>query len=313
MNASSIQRTAYAVTLAMSVLVIGAFTAGPVSGKEPFYSWFYMFAWWPYIIGAEAWLWPRGKSLLFSKPGRFFTLIPLSAFIWLVFEAFNFRLDNWHYQIIQKNLLMRWPGYFFAFGTVLPGLWATKNVVGEVWPRQIRFTVLKADVVRYLPAVFFAGLLFLVLPVVWPRYFFPLVWGGFVLLLEPFLYLDGRACFLKDLEAGDITGVVKWLAAGLVCGVIWESMNFWAGSKWIYTVPFVGGGKIFEMPVLGFFGFPPFALECVVMVRFFDMAQGRLDALPFATRRRVRRAVRISLILFYLLVFSGIDRLTMGA
>jgi hypothetical protein len=33
-------------------------------------------------------------------------------------------------------------------------------------------------------------------------------------------------------------------------------------------VPIFGDIKIFEMPVLGYFGFPPFALECFTMYVF---------------------------------------------
>jgi len=58
------------------------------------------------------------------------------------------------------------------------------------------------------------------------------------------------------------------LASGLVCGVLWEFWNYWAIAKWTYTVPFFGNVKIFEMPVLGFLGFPPFAVECWVMYIF---------------------------------------------
>ena len=43
---------------------------------------------------------------------------------------------------------------------------------------------------------------------------------------------------------------------------MWEFFNYWAISKWTYTVPYFGSVKIFEMPVLGFLGFPPFAVEC---------------------------------------------------
>jgi len=58
------------------------------------------------------------------------------------------------------------------------------------------------------------------------------------------------------------------LAAGLVCGFLWEFFNYWAISKWTYTVPYLGNVKIFEMPVLGFLGFPPFAVECWVIYIF---------------------------------------------
>jgi len=49
---------------------------------------------------------------------------------------------------------------------------------------------------------------------------------------------------------------------------LWEFWNYWALTKWTYTVPFFGNVKIFEMPVLGFLGFPPFAVECWVMYIF---------------------------------------------
>ena len=52
------------------------------------------------------------------------------------------------------------------------------------------------------------------------------------------------------------------LAGGGVCGLLWEFWNYWAATKWSYTVPYLGDIKIFEMPVLGYFGFPPFAVEC---------------------------------------------------
>ncbi len=55
---------------------------------------------------------------------------------------------------------------------------------------------------------------------------------------------------------------------GLVCGLLWETWNFWARTKWIYTVPFFDRFKLFEMPVLGMVGFAPFAVECLALVRF---------------------------------------------
>jgi hypothetical protein len=59
--------------------------------------------------------------------------------------------------------------------------------------------------------------------------------------------------------------VLALLAAGAVCGVLWEFWNYWAATRWTYTVPYLGDVKVFEMPVLGYLGFPPFALECWAM------------------------------------------------
>ena len=58
------------------------------------------------------------------------------------------------------------------------------------------------------------------------------------------------------------------VCAGGACGLLWEFWNYWAATKWTYTVPYLGGVKLFEMPVLGFLGFPPFAVECWAMYVF---------------------------------------------
>jgi predicted flap endonuclease-1-like 5' DNA nuclease len=61
------------------------------------------------------------------------------------------------------------------------------------------------------------------------------------------------------------------LIAGGICGILWEFWNFWATTKWIYTVPFLEELKLFEMPLVGFLGFPPFTVECYVMYNFISL------------------------------------------
>ena len=63
-------------------------------------------------------------------------------------------------------------------------------------------------------------------------------------------------------------GIIVCVGIGLLCGLLWEFWNYWAAAKWTYTIPFLGNIKIFEMPVLGFLGFPPFAVECWVLYVF---------------------------------------------
>lgn len=231
--------------------------------------------------------------------------------IWTIFEIFNFRLENWQYEFVKQSIFIRWPGYFLAFGTVLPGLLVTKKIIDVRWPQKSVPRTKTVDLRPYLPLIFSCGLAFIVLCLVYPRYCFALIWGAFVLLLDPFVYLAGRPCFLADLEHKNVDPLGRWLAAGLVCGLLWELWNFWAGSKWVYTVPWVGNVKIFEMPVLGFFGFPPFALECAVMIRFVDLLHARLK-LRYGQRKRWRIYSRLLLgtAAFFVLSFIGIDLLT---
>jgi hypothetical protein len=114
----------------------------------------------------------------------------------------------------------------------------------------------------------------LVLPLAYPKYCFPLVWGAFIFLLEPLCVKWGGPSLLKEGKAGQWTSLVRLLMAGILCGGYWELCNFFALSRWVYTVPFFSEGKLFEMPYLGFFGFPPFCVECFVMTNAVYLLRG---------------------------------------
>jgi hypothetical protein len=105
--------------------------------------------------------------------------------------------------------------------------------------------------------------------------FFPFTWLSFVFLFEPWNRRHAARSFLRDLEAGEAGPLCRTLLAGLLCGVLWESWNYWARTKWIYTVPGFDELKLFEMPVAGFLGFPPFAVESLVVVRFLAAVRQR--------------------------------------
>jgi hypothetical protein len=107
----------------------------------------------------------------------------------------------------------------------------------------------------------------------------PLVWVGWALLLEPLNARAGRPSWLGDLARGDAARLVALLTAGAVCGLLWEFWNYWATTRWTYSVPYLGHLKVFEMPVLGYLGFPPFALECYAM---YHWLRGRLGQSPTA-------------------------------
>jgi hypothetical protein len=113
------------------------------------------------------------------------------------------------------------------------------------------------------------GAIFLIAPLIVPqtiaRYLFILVWVGFVLLLDPINYRSGLPSLLGDFEKQLRSRFYSLLAAGFVCGWFWEFWNYWAAAKWYYIFPMFQQFKIFEMPIPGYLGFLPFALECFVM------------------------------------------------
>jgi hypothetical protein len=275
--------------VAVAALVLVAATLLMLRGVEPFFTFYYCLAWYATILLADAWAHLRrpDRSLLMGSPGRAVSLVLWSAVLWLFFELWNLRLANWYYVSVPHSLLARRVTLVLAFGTVLPAIFSIDRLlesfgVGDgLRSRRLRLPSWIA------PALVGTGLAWAVLVLVWPHLFFPLVWGVTVLLLAPLNRRLSGSGLLADLEAGRWTRIVRLLAAGLVCGILWEAFNIRAGSKWIYTVPGFEELKLFEMPLAGFLGFPPFALECYVMYRWLVL---RGVAVPWEPEPAARRA-----------------------
>ena len=214
-------------------------------------------------------------------------------------------MQNWGYVGLLAHPWLRWPGYALAFATVLPGVWLGAEVLAALgaW-RHRRGRPVKLPC-AWEPLALLLGTACLVLPLVWPRYYFPLVWGAAFFLLDPFVKLLGGRSLIQAWLEGERREHLCLLAAGLLCGLWWESWNYFATAKWVYTLPVLGFGKIFEMPVLGYLGFMPFALECAVMYNFMQA----LDERVLVTPRRCRYAVVIQLA-FWLIMFAAIDART---
>lgn len=239
---------------------------------DPFYGWFYCFAWWSYILTVDAIIYGlKGNSLIVNRTKEFFLMIPWSVFIWLFFEAANLSLKNWYYINLPASMIERWLGYAVAYGTVLPGIFETMELletIGLFKNSSVKKTVLSQGGYYVLIAL---GVLCLTSSALNPNYFFSLIWVGFIFLLEPFNYRYGTRSLLRDIEEGNPRTIYLLLSAGLICGLLWEFWNFWARSKWVYTVPFFEERKGFEMPFLGFLGFPPFAVQVYVMYSFISL------------------------------------------
>jgi len=282
---------------------------------EPYWTWYYCFAWWSYILFFQSLLHRRGgDSMLFRRPSRFFLLSLFSINLWLVFETWNFRLNNWEYHNVPPGTFTRWVGYAVSFATVIPGIFTTQSLLDHLRVLEPGRPAKGGPSPRFHQVFLGVGGLFLLLPLIWPRHFFPLVWGGFVFLLEPINYRLGAPSLLRQWEEGSLRTFYLLLAAGLVCGFLWEFWNFWAGTKWQYTIPHVGRLKIFEMPILGFLGFPPFAVECYVMTSSFLALCRRIGEEGLGQRRfRLRFLLGAGMVAWDLLIFHGIDLFTVAS
>src|SRR6266481_957114 len=133
-----------------------------------------------------------------------------------------------------------------------------------------------------------------------PRYLYPLTWGAVWLIAEPLLYRrDPAHSLFADMTHGSWGRIARLMAAGLFAGVLWESFNAIARGRWIYTVPFLEHLKIFEMPLVGFLGFPFFALEVWSLYHL---------VAPHTNRRTLLGSAA-----FVVLVLIGIDHWTVSS
>lgn len=248
---------------------------------EPVYSHFTPIAWWGYILLLDGLIKKRrGVSFLADKPWLFGFLAASSALWWLVFEFYNGFIENWVYIGLPENIVHRYIGYLVAFATIIPAVLSTYEFFLTYWPSRDPLDFTKQPRASTLKAWFIVGFLFVTVPLFLPareirHYLFGFVWLGYIFLLEPLACVSGGYSLLRLWAAGARRLVWLILGSGAVCGLLWEFWNYWAGAKWLYTVPVFPAIRYFEMPLTGFLGFLPFAWECLMLAVFTSLLFNR--------------------------------------
>jgi hypothetical protein len=245
--------------------------------------------WTGYILLVDGWIWARcGRSYFRDDRLHLPMLALFSILIWVMFEVFNFSVQAWWYENRPANLFMRELVFAWAFATIIPALLRTRSLFAtfkffdRTHPWKIKFTPF------WLSVSFVAGIALTFLPVMLNHYYANLfvvsVWLGFIFMIEPINYRIGAPSVFRDLEKrknggnGKISFFWQVLAAGLFCGLLWETWNIQAaqpqfqGLNWNYhlnDIFLIGGAdhpfKIGNMPILGFLGYPPFIWECYAL------------------------------------------------
>jgi hypothetical protein len=240
--------------------------------------------WWSYILIVDAWIYRRkGASLLTARRELLALLCLVSIGFWCVFEAYNRVLPGWRYVNLSANQAERLLGYAVSFATILPAIFLTCELFQSyrafsgngsrtwVWPEwALDVSIWLGAACCVLPAV---------LPVGVRGYLWGFVWVGWLLMIEPINYRRAMPSLYRDWERGDWARTIQLMAAGAVCGLLWEFWNMWAYTKWVYIFPPGLSGRYFEMPVIGFLGFLPFALDCFATFHFVAGFYTRQDKL----------------------------------
>ena len=265
------RRRASIVVSVVSVVVMVLSETLTLMRVEPFYSWNTPICWTAFILFADSIVFAaRGRSWIRSTPREFAWLALLSIPLWLVFEGYNLVIRNWYYVGLPENWWLRMFGYAWSFATIWPAVFEGADLVavareaGRSWPPAPPAPLALPAPLAPPTLSIAVGAVMLALPFVVShgvaRYMAAPVWLGFLFLLDPINARLGGPSL-----ANDRNRTINLLVSGLLCGVLWEFWNYWSGAKWHYTVPIMERVKIFEMPLPGYLGFPPFALECFVM------------------------------------------------
>jgi hypothetical protein len=210
-----------------------------------------------------------GHCMLLDRPVFFLLLFPTSAAFWWFFEYLNRFVQNWYY---VGPAFSSWEYFWYAtlpFSTVLPAVLGLRDwLASSRWLRQrfdrliplrVPFPRAFAVLTLTLSACALAGI------GIWPNVLFPLLWVAPALIILSLQALMGEPHLLSGLAEGNWSAVVTAALAAIICGLLWETWNYFSLAKWKYAIPYVQRYAVFEMPLLGYAGYLPFGLECAVV------------------------------------------------
>ncbi len=240
-----------------------------------------------------------GRSLMATKATTFKVMILISCLSWFLFEYLNFFvLENWYYPnatIFSDFGLIVW--FCLGYTTVLTGIFEWYCLLRTFGRFSSRYRQgPKVTPPRpVLVVVVFVGLALALGMGLFPYPLFWAIWVSLVPTLGAALILAGKKTFLDDLRQGDWTKTCVIAVATLCNGIFWELWNF--GSQWFhptipttpgfwrYSVPYVDVVHVFsEMPLLGYWGYFFFGLNCWVLWNlasyFFGFDDGVDDLFP---------------------------------
>jgi hypothetical protein len=260
--------------------IVGLAEALLFAGNRLVGGWFTPLVWTGYILFMDGLVarW-TGNSYLTTRRGELVLVALTSVGSWWLFELYNaprfWRGGGdlqglwWHYQNLEPNPFLRRLGYDWSFATIFPSLFLTAEALrARLFSRLTGLWPLRLPERGALLSVVLGAISALLPLLVVSAWLAPLVWVAYALLLEPINYRRGSPSWLREVENGDYRTLAAFLGSGAICGFLWEFWNYWALIRWTYTIPYWPDVKLFEMPLLGYLGFPAFALESFAMYHF---------------------------------------------
>ncbi|MEK3792789.1 small-conductance mechanosensitive channel [Paenibacillus sp. FSL R7-0204] len=238
--------------------------------------------WWSFILILDGLVYRRnrGASIISRKPHVMQLLAVVSCFSWFAFEYLNFFvLENWYYP--NNEVFSNFGNVFWfslSYTTVLPAIFEWYLLLKTFRLFRNRYSHgPKLNVSRmWLIIYYILGLILAFGMGYYPYLLFWVLWVALVPMLSAAMALAGYWTPFTPVKNGDWSKVILVGLATLFNGFFWEFWNF--GSEWFhddaptnpnywkYSVPYLDKFHIFsEMPVLGYFGYLFFGLNCWII------------------------------------------------
>jgi len=211
-----------------------------------------------------------GHSPMTDHPWAYAATFPASVLFWWFFEYLNRFVWNWYYLGIAEIGAVEYVLYAsVCFASVLPGVCAVAALLHTfpVFDDRVFSGMACVDLRRpkwcaFLGALAATGLCGIVFA---PEFAYPLLWISPVAMFLLLQFLMKEPCVLDPVARGNWSVFIRFGIAALVCGFCWETWNYYALAKWVYSVPWVQRFQIWEMPLVGFAGYLPFGVECAAV------------------------------------------------
>jgi hypothetical protein len=268
--------------LGLSLAVIFWILNWSLPGTRTHWGFFPM--WLGYCLAIDGLVFRRtGTSLLTRGWRKYIGLFLVSAPVWWLFELLNLRTGNWTYIGSEHFTTLEYAFWTtLSFTTVIPAVFGSAEFFASFKFIKGLKPGLKIGTSKPVTASFFIlGWIMLALMLAWPQVFFPFMWLSLYFILEPVNVWLGVRSLAAWTHRGDWRPVMALWLGVLMTAFFWEMWNYLSYPKWVYHIPWGDWLHIFEMPLLGYGGYLPFALELFAIYHFFQgMFADKASAYP---------------------------------
>lgn len=238
---------------------------------------------WGFTLMLDGWAYIRngGNSLISHSFREVLAMGVASISGWLIFEFLNFFvLDNWIYP--AGNILDDDEFVIYAVlgsSGLMPMCFEWYYILKTSRFFRNRFTYgPKLNIPDWaVSAILITGLASLSVIAFFPDLLFGFLWVAPLCILAAVLSKLSIWTPFALLKEGNWTPVLLFNITYLIQGFLVECWNYFSATHlddgtilthnpdyWSYSVPYVNVLHVFEMPLLGFLGYMPFGLYCVI-------------------------------------------------